>query len=123
MENYEPFVRQKVDVRHFPMQIVTKWSNPILREGFVPFPKRLLRCIHKIFNYAEGMIDLAIVLALVDFKRPNASRRPSLEYLAFLAGLPIEEFERGLVRLQERGYVNVESDAEGSGHNDRCILA
>jgi hypothetical protein len=90
-----------------PPQVVEKWSRDVLGEGFVPFPKKLLRTMHKIFPDSESLKDLAVILAIVDFKRPNLSRMPSLEYLAFLAGLGEEEFQRILGRLEAQGFVRV----------------
>jgi len=63
------------------------------------------------------MKDLSALLAIVDFKRPNLTRTPSLDYLAFLAGLDEDEFKASLRRLQARGYVQVFYGAEGIDAN------
>ncbi len=85
----------------------------MLDEGFVPFPKRLLRCMHRLFTDGNAAKDLAVVLAIVDYARPNLTRKPSIEYLSFLAGLTIEEFEAGLVRLEQRGLIRVAREMDG----------
>jgi hypothetical protein len=100
-------------VDRIPSQVVEKWSPSVLNEGFVPFPKKLLRAIHRIFPDDDSMKELAVILAVVDFKRPNASRSPSLEYLAFLAGLEEDEFKAALSRLERKTYARVSNDSKG----------
>ncbi len=90
--------------------MTAKWESKTLDEGFIPFPKRLLRCQHLIFSGEKGVEELAVVLAIVDFKRPNLLRQPSLSYLAFLSGLSVEVFKERLQELIERGLVS--SDKE-----------
>ncbi len=53
------------------------------------------------------------MLAAVDFKRPNQTRRPSLAFLAFLAGLEPADFEIALRRLESKGFIQVDGDAQG----------
>lgn len=109
----QEFQRQQVDPAKLPPQAVQKWSAAILEEGFVPFPKKLLRCMHRIFDGSKGsMQELAVLLAIVDFRRPNQTRLPSLEYLAFVAGLKVAEFEAALDRLEGKGFVKVRGDKE-----------
>ncbi|HWW02605.1 MAG TPA: hypothetical protein VNZ64_23100 [Candidatus Acidoferrum sp.] len=109
----EEFERQYVDPARMPRQIVEKWSAGVLSEGFVPFPKKLVRALHRIFTGAESAKDIAAVLAIVDFRRPNLTRLPSLAFLAFLAGLSEEEFNSTLGRLQAAGYIRIEGDRSG----------
>ena len=59
------------------------------------------------------MKELAVLLAVVDFKRPNLTRPPSLAFLAFLAGLTETEFQDALDRLQQKGLVSVWGDRDG----------
>ena len=59
------------------------------------------------------MKQLQVLLAVVDFKRPNLSRYPSAAYLAFVAGLSVDEFDETLKRLEEKGYVRVSGDNNG----------
>ena len=108
----ENFTRQYVSSAKLPPQVVEKWSASVLAEGFVPFPKKLLRCLHRLFPGAEAAKELAVLLAVVDFKRPNLTRLPSLAYLAFIAGLDEQEFKAVLNRLKEKGFVRI------SGHDD-----
>src|SRR5438046_2120667 len=96
-----------------PLRISEKWSATVLEEGFVPFPKKLVRCIPRLFGDPDGTKDLAAVLAIVDFKRPNLPRLPSKAFLAFLAGLEEREFDAALHRLEKKGYVRASGDADG----------
>lgn len=95
--------RQKVD--GIPDRITVKWSAEVLDEGFVAFPKRLLRCLSDVFSGETGIDDLRVVLSVADFRRPNPLRQPSLAYLAFVAGMGESEFRAALQRLQDRNLV------------------
>ncbi len=106
------FVRQYIDILRMPPQVVEKWSPGVLVEGFVPFPKKLVRCMHRLFGDTDSVKELAVILAIVDFKRPNLTRPPSLAYLAFLAGLEVDEFAVVLRRLESKGYVQVSGNPE-----------
>jgi len=105
MEGEKSFYRQRVNTRRLPTAVVAKWSEPVLEEGFIPFPKKLLRCLPAVFTGPNVAEDLAVVLAVVDYKRPNLSRLPSLGYLAFLAGMEPEEFQTRLVDLEKRELI------------------
>lgn len=107
------FRRQLIDVSRLPDAVVAKWSSDALKEGFVPFPKRLVRCLSRLYPDDDDMKELAALLAIVDFKRPNASRLPSKEYLSYLAGLSNEEFDAALARLESKGHVSIEGDPDG----------
>ena len=109
----DDFQRQQIDTDRLPRQVVEKWSPTVLSEGFVPFPKRLVRCLHRIFPGGASMKELSVLLAIVDYKRPNLTRLPSLAYLAFLAGLDVDEFSTTLVHLENRGLVQVGGNREG----------
>ena len=107
------FSGQRLDASKLPPAVLTKWSGEVLREGFVPFPKRLLRCLPKVLAVSEPLHALAVVLAIVDFQRPDLTREPSLEFLAFVSGLPIEKFSALLDELVERGLIERHEGAEG----------
>jgi hypothetical protein len=107
------FTRQLIDQAKLPQQVVEKWSSSVLSEGFVPFPKKLLRSMHRIFTGSDSMLELSVVLAIVDFRRPNVTRPPSLDYLAFLAGLDPVEFQKVLVQLESKGYIQVAGGPAG----------
>jgi hypothetical protein len=85
----------------------------VLEEGFVPFPKKLLRSLPELFPKSRAAKELSALLAVVDFKRPNLTRFPSIEFLAFVAGLPPEEFREAVGRLKEKGYISVAGGDEG----------
>jgi len=91
---------------------LAKWPAAVLGEGFVPFPKRLIRCVHEILKGPDAMKELAALLAIVDFKRPNLTRQPSRAFLAFLAGLEEQEFDRILRGLEQQGHVTIAGDAD-----------
>ena len=101
------FRRQWVDTGKMPPHLLHKWSASVLREGFVPFPKKLLRCAHKLFDGPDPMKDLTVVLAVVDFSRDKMWRHPSLAFLAFLAGLSEEDVKASLERLERKSYIQV----------------
>lgn len=57
------------------------------------------------FLAKDGLDHLAAVLAIVDYKRPNLTRLPSLDYLAFTAGLSADKFRTFLEALGRRKLV------------------
>jgi hypothetical protein len=109
MYNYS---RQRIDTDRLPAAVTAKWPRPVLSEGFVPFPKRLLRCCTKIFPGEEGLEDLVVALAIVDYLRPSQTKLPSLSYLAFLAGMTPERYEVVLQRLVDRKLVRAEGQPD-----------
>ncbi|WP_437941284.1 hypothetical protein [Sorangium sp. So ce341] len=100
----EDLRRQKIDLTKLPRALTHKWPGTTLDEGFVPLPKKLLRTLTTLFGSSEAMQDLAVLLAVVDYQRPDLKRHPSLEYLAFVAGLDLETTRRTLERLDEREW-------------------
>ena len=103
------FQRQKIDTSKLPPAIVIKWDQSTLEEGFVPFPKKLLRCLTKIFSNTNGVELLSVVLAVVDFKRANQTLNPSAEYLAYIAGMDVMAFKRNLEELERQDLITVSS--------------
>ncbi|WP_145944352.1 hypothetical protein [Fuerstiella marisgermanici] len=79
-----------------------KWSKDIMDEGYIPFPKRLLRVLPQFFG---DVSLLQVVLAVVDYSRPDLTHPASYEHLAFMAGMPVEEFRKGVTRLKQIGWV------------------
>ena len=106
------FPRKKIDPHKLPPAVLEKWSPDILTEGFVPIPKLLVRSLHRLFSGDDGIKELATILAIVDFRRPQLTRFPSLAYLSFLAGLTEEEFQAALQRLVSRSLIEVFGDPE-----------
>jgi len=104
------FTRSKLP--EIPGNLKAKWPGQTLDEGFTPFPKRLIRCLGQLFVGESAVNELRIILAIVDYARPNVSRPPSLEYLAFTAGLSPEEFKAGLKVMQERQWIKVTGTEE-----------
>lgn len=88
-----------------PAALTAKWSASVLDEGYVPFPKRLIRASRMLFGGATGLEQLMVVLALVDFRRLNQQRFPSVGFLAFTAGMEPERFQERLNELVAAGYV------------------
>ena len=99
--------RRKIDTGTIPDVVAAKWSRDVLDEGFVPLPKRLVRSLVDLFSGPHAMQHLAVVLAIVDYKRPQLSRPPSVEYLAFTANMPVEEFKKYVSDLEAVDYVKV----------------
>jgi hypothetical protein len=101
MHDDQNFTRHRVAA---PPSAIPKWSAEVLDEGFVPFPKRLLRCLNRLAVNAE---ELQVILAVADYARPNLTRMPSYEFLAFTAGLTTDEFRRAAEALENRGLVEI----------------
>ena len=99
-----PFQPQRLNPTQMPGTVRIKWPDDLLLEGFVPFPKRLLRSLPRLFPRSPEVDELALLLASVDYKRRNVSRQPSMEYLAFLSGLDLARADAALQRLKEKGY-------------------
>lgn len=112
MENYQTFVRQQIPTDRLPRVVLEKWDGATLREGFVPFPKKLIRCLPKLFGGPHGVDNLATVLAIVDFRRPNLSRHPSAEFLAFIAGMSEAEFMGRLADLVNQSLIVVQGEKD-----------
>ena len=102
------FQRQFIPPERIPDALVAKWGKGPLLEGYVPFPKKLLRCLPAIFGEGDGLKKLQVVLAVVDYLRPNLSRGPSLEFLAFLTGLEKEEVKTQLKNLRSEGLLEID---------------
>jgi hypothetical protein len=107
------FTRQTIKPSAFKPRLTEKWRSDILAEGFVPLPKRLLRCVHKLFGGKHAMEDFSALMAIVDFRRPNLTRNPSREFLAFVSGLESDAFDAALLRLEQAGYISVAECEDG----------
>jgi hypothetical protein len=103
------FKRQKVD--KIPEAAIAKWSQAVIEEGFIPFPKRFLRVLSGVFK-SEEMKLLQALLAIVDFRRAKQAYPPSRDYLAFIAGLPDDEFGGLLRDLKSRGLIEVAMESD-----------
>jgi hypothetical protein len=108
----EAFYRRKMTSAMKPV-LTVKWSDPVLDEGYVAFPKRLVRAAPKIFRGEHAMEQMAVALALVDYIRPDNSRPPSVGFLAFTAGLDAERFQDRLRELADLGLVTWMGNREG----------
>jgi hypothetical protein len=102
----QQFTRQRVRQQDLPPAVLAKWNAATLEEGFVPFPKKLLRCIAQVFRGGDAMERLALVLAIADYRRPNLSRGPSRDFLAFLAGLSPDRVTELLEELRRDGLIS-----------------
>jgi hypothetical protein len=112
------FFRQRLDPEALPPVIKAKWSPDLLTEGFVPFPKRVLRGLTAIFRDGKtGIERLAVILAVVDYKRPNLRRPANVDYLAFIAGIDAKRFKEVLSGLERDGWVSVRA-TNGDIHVD-----
>ena len=63
-----------------------------------------MRTLKDVFS-CEDFELLQVVLAVVDFDRPNLRQAPSVGYLAFLAGMTEERFMMRLTELQKRNLL------------------
>jgi len=107
MEN-DIFSRQKINPETLPRAVIAKWGADALVEGFVPVPKRLLRCMNDIFSGPDAIERLMVVMAIADYRRPNLTRGPSREFLAFLCGLSVDRVTYILDELKNDGLVAIE---------------
>jgi hypothetical protein len=103
-------------VQNLPTVVVFKWSEPVLDEGYIPFPKRLLRCLPRLFSQQGSVGDLQVVLAIVDYARPNLTRPPSYDYLAFNAGMTVPVFKDHVEEMEKRGWLTA------SGPDDAVVI-
>ena len=100
--------RQEIQRSRLPGVVVAKWDAEVLSEGFTPIPKRLLRCLPQLFQGGHALEHLAAILAVVDYRRPQLNRPPSVEYLAFIAGMTTERFKKRLSELEAKGWITVD---------------
>ena len=107
------FFRQKIPAAALPRALIAKWGSEALTEGFVPLPKRLLRCMNRIFHGPDAIERLVVMMAIVDYLRPNLTRGPSKEYLGFVAGLSPDRVGVILSDLKADGLVTVEEKVAG----------
>jgi len=99
------FERQKLDPKRIPEVVKHKWGAKVLDEGFIALPKRLLRCLPEVIQGPHALEHLAVILAVVDYKRPKQVRPPSVDYLAFIAGMPAEMFKERLKELEAKQWL------------------
>lgn len=83
----------------------------------MPFPKRVIRALSQLYPNDTSIEELLVILAAADFRRPNLKQRPSVDFLAFTAGLSSERFAAALGRLIGKGWV------ENSGDDDALELS
>lgn len=89
---------------------IAKWDRSVLREGFVPFPKRLMRCLREVFSGESSLGQLQIVLAISDSKRLGPFRPPTIDFLAYNAGMEVGEFQQYILELRREGLISVLDD-------------
>lgn len=104
------FSRQKVE--GIPDRVMVKWSREVLEEGFVAFPKRLLRCLSDVFEGPRALDHLRAALTIADYRRPNQFEGPKLAYLAFVAGVSKQRFKGMLEELQASGLLLMEESSD-----------
>ncbi len=105
-----------------PEHLSAKWSAALLEEGFVPFPKKFIRSVHRILTGSEGLEELAVILAVTDYRRPSVTRPPSIDYLSFVTELSPENVQKALQRLKERGLVTVTESPLGVDVDTRGLI-
>ncbi len=103
-----PYTRQVFEPGQFPPNVRVKWPDEILEEGFVPFPKKLLRSLHALFDGAVEVDELAAILSIIDYRRPHPFRAPTVDFLAFTAGIPTQRFNAILSKLKKKGWVKLD---------------
>lgn len=99
---------RKINFEKVPAVTVFKWhGKEVLDEGYVALPKRLLRTMRETLTGKKPLSDLRVLLALVDYNRPDLERPPSLRYLASIAGMEESVVEERLEDLEKRKLVRV----------------
>lgn len=111
------FQRQNIPLQSLPRAVLVKWGSKVIDEGFVPFPKRLLRCLGEVFAGPRAIEDLSVVLAVADYMRPNLTRFPSIEYLAFVTGMTVEVVKERIDALIARNLIL------GGGTDEELVLS
>jgi hypothetical protein len=102
----QQFSRQRLREQDLPRAVLAKWNAATLDEGFVPLPKRLLRCLPQVFQGGDAIERLTLVMAIADYRRPNLTRGPSSAFLAFLSGLLPERVMELLEALKGDGLIS-----------------
>lgn len=105
-----PFLRRKIG--DIPAVIQEKWPGRTCDEGYTPFPKRLIRCMDRIFVGEHAIRWLRIILAITDYIRPNMTRLPSIEFLAFTAGMTAEDLKAGIYEMAKLSWLSVSGSDE-----------
>ena len=111
------FERKKIHPGSVSPILAAKWGDEVLDEGYVAFPKRLLRCLTSVFDGKFRLGELQVALAVADYLRPDVIRGPSIEYLAHLAGMKPLKLKRLLTVLKKKGLVDFD------GQDDRLQIS
>src|SRR5437879_4889402 len=111
------FERKKIPLRSISPILAAKWGEDVLDEGYVAFPKRLLRCLTLVFKGKSRLNELRVALAVADYLRPDVLRGPSVEYLAHLAGMNPLKVKRMLEALKKKGLIDY------AGGDDRLQIS
>ena len=95
------------DDSKIPTVLTFKWGGKrILDEGFVAVPKRFLRCMRTALGGKKPLTDLRLILAIVDFARPDSDALPTIGILSSISGLDQEVVGERLKDLKTRGLIN-----------------
>ena len=111
------FTRASIPVSH---AVASKWSQHVLCEGYVPMPKMFMRTLSQVIG---DIRDLQVILAIVDFKRPNLTRQPSMDFLAFTSGLDVDTFRTRMKEMNSRGWILTSGNEEELNVNIDPLLA
>jgi hypothetical protein len=106
------FERQKIPVESISATLNDKWGRDVLDEGYVVFPKRLLRCLPNIFGDTNEIKELQVCLAVADFFRPDLKRGPSLAFLAFSTSLEEDQIKEIMRGLRSKGLLDYRGTVE-----------
>ena len=83
-------------------------------------PKKFTRTLSQVIG---DIRDLQVILAIVDFKRPNLTRQPSIDFLAFTSGLDVDTFRTRLREMNSRGWILTSGNEEELNVNIDPLLA
>ena len=92
-------------------ELRAKWPGRALDEGFVPFPKRLIRVLTQ-FGDATLIQELTVLLAVVDYNRERLEAGPSLQLLAFNSGLDELVVAGCLDRMRQKNWIQIDYEGD-----------
>ncbi|MBC2596103.1 hypothetical protein H5P28_17685 [Ruficoccus amylovorans] len=64
--------------------------------------------MHRILTWDGALQDMSVLLAVIDYIRPDKNAVPSIEYVAYVSGLSIKETSESLKRLSQNGLITIE---------------
>jgi len=107
---------RRPEIKDIPPKTIPKWDKETLKEGYIPFPKKLLRVLSEVMRSAEYE-RLQVILSMVDYLREDLTKPPSVDHLAHVAGLSVERFKEIMLsfaaeKYQDKPWITLEGSDE-----------